>query len=69
MRSLELAWHLDPIIPKKSFVGIHLDVNDNLQYKSAHYRDELVGLVLAQGYTALVKPDAWAASTVADSRC
>lgn len=69
MRSLEVAWYLDKKIPKKSFVGIHLDVNQNLKYKSAHYKEELVGLVLAQGYQCWTKPNSWCASTVADSKC
>ena len=31
MLSLEVAWHLDNLIPKENFVGIHLDVNRNLK--------------------------------------
>ena len=69
MYSLEVAWFLDSKIPKESIIGIHLDVNRNLKFKSAQYKDELVGLIVAQGYNALIKPDAWAASSVADSRC
>jgi len=69
MLSLEVAWYLDQNVPKESIVGIHLDVNRSLKYKSGRYKDELVGLVMAQGFNCLIKPDAWAASTVADSRC
>jgi len=69
MRSLEVAWYLDQKVPSKSIIGIHLDVNSNLKYKSGQYKDELVGLIMAQGFAALVKPDAWASSKVADSRC
>lgn len=69
MLSLEVAWYLDQKIPKESIVGIHLDVNRNLKYKSGQYKDELVGMVMGQGFKALVKPDAWAASSVADAKC
>jgi len=69
MRSLETAWYLDSKVDSKNIIGIHLDVNSNLKYKSAQYKEELVGLVAAQGFNALTKPDAWAASCVADSKC
>ena len=69
MRSLEIAWYLNERIPSESLIGIHLDVNQSLKYKSGQYKDELVGLVVGQGFKALVKPDSWAANSVADSRC
>ena len=69
MRSLETAWYLDSKVNSDNIIGIHLDVNSNLRYKSAKYKDELVGLVAAQGFNALIKPDSWAATTVADSKC
>ena len=69
MRSLEVAWYMDKLIPRESIIGIHLDVNQNLKFKSGKYKDELIGLIVGQGFKALVKPDSWAASTVADSRC
>jgi predicted RNase H-related nuclease YkuK (DUF458 family) len=69
MRSLETAWYLDKQISNKSLIAIHLDVNKNLRYKSAKYKDELVGLITSQGFSACVKPDAWAASSTADKKC
>jgi len=69
MLSLEVGWYLDQKVKKESIIGIHLDVNQSLKFKSGQYKDELVGLIMAQGFQALVKPDAWAASKVADSRC
>ena len=68
MRSLEVAWWLTKRIPASNIVGIHLDVNQSLKFKSGKYKDELVGLIVSQGFKALVKPDAWAASCVADSK-
>ena len=69
MRSLEVAWFLHPKIPSEAVVSIHLDVNDNLKFKSGKYKDELVGLIMAQGFEVTHKPNSWAASSVADSRC
>lgn len=69
MRSLECAWYVQKIIPEKTPMYIHLDVNENLKYKSSKYKDELVGLIAAQGFNALWKPNSWAPSSVADSRC
>ena len=68
-RSLETAWYLDTKIPTESVISIHLDVNDSLTYKSNKYRDELVGLVMGQNFKPLTKPNSWASSSVADSRC
>lgn len=69
MRSLEAAWYLDKQISDKSVIGIHLDVNKNLKFKSAKYKDELVGLVVSQGFLCSVKPDAFAVSCTADKKC
>jgi len=68
MRSLEVGWWLTQHIPMENVIGIHLDVNQSLKFKSGQYKDELIGLVASQGFRALVKPDAWAASSVADSK-
>ena len=68
MLSLELGWFLDRKVSKEKIIGIHLDVNRNLKFKSGQYKDELIGLVAAQGFNALCKPDSWAASGVADKR-
>lgn len=69
MRSLEVAWYIDSKVPSKNIIEIHLDVNANLKYKSAKYKDELIGLVAGQGYSVLIKPNAWAASKSADRKC
>jgi len=69
MRSLETAWFVDGQIADKSFIGVHLDVNANLKFKSAKYKDELVGLIVAQGFSCAIKPDAFGASFAADKKC
>ena len=68
MRSLETAWYINPKIKKNSLV-IHLDVNADLKYRSGQYKDELVGLIMAQGFECTYKPNSWASSKVADSKC
>lgn len=69
MRSLETAWYVDKKVPEKSFLGIHLDVNASLRYESGKYKDELVGLIVAQGFECKIKPDSFAASKCADKKC
>jgi predicted RNase H-related nuclease YkuK (DUF458 family) len=82
-RSIELCKYLENRLFDLSFedelddkdyynnniVGISIDVNNDSKYKSGRYKDMLVGMVIGQGYEALVKPDSWAASSVADNRC
>ena len=69
MRSLEVGWHLNSMISPEDIITIHVDVNENIKFKSGKYKDELVGLVMAQGFEVSHKPHSWAASSVADSRC
>ena len=68
MRSLETAWYVSPKI-KKNTVVIHLDVNADLKFRSGQYKDELVGLIMSQGFDCTYKPNSWASSKVADSKC
>jgi predicted RNase H-related nuclease YkuK (DUF458 family) len=37
-----------------------------VRFKSSAYVQELVGLVVGQGFKALIKPESWAASHAAD---
>jgi uncharacterized protein len=67
MRSLTLAYYLDTRIPKESVIEIHLDVNADPHYKSNMCKEELVGMILAQGerFRPMWKPEAWGANKVA----
>jgi len=69
MRSLETAWYVNPKISTENVLVIHLDINSNLKWQSGQYRDELVGMIAAQGFLCKSKPDAWAASSVSDRKC
>ena len=64
--SVETALFVSAIVPPDTGITIHVDVNADPRYKSGRYHDELVGMVVAQGFHAAVKPDAWASSKVAD---
>lgn len=46
--------------------AVHIDVNRDPKHKSSKYVEELVGLVMGQGFKAVVKPEAFAASHAAD---
>jgi len=54
----------------QNLVGVSIDCNyDEVKGKSGRYKDMLVGMVVAYGWKAFIKPDSWAATTVADARC
>jgi len=54
----------------ENLVGVSIDCNyDEARGKSARYKDMLVGMVLAYGWKAFIKPDSFAASSVADNKC
>ncbi len=70
-RSTELAMELTetPDIGDRMQIdvqAIHIDANVDPKHKSSKYVEELVGLVVGQGFKAVVKPEAWAASHAAD---
>ena len=60
----------DDVDYMKNLVGISIDVNyDEMKGKSGRYKDMLVGMVVAYGWNAFIKPDSFAASAVADKKC
>lgn len=70
-RSTELAMELSetPDIGSRVPIdihAIHIDANVDPKHKSSKYVEELAGLVTGQGFKAVVKPEAWAASHAAD---
>jgi hypothetical protein len=50
----------------KGGLTVHIDANPVVAHKSSAYVQELVGLVVGQGFKALIKPESWAASHAAD---
>jgi len=63
-RSVDLGLKLTGMVPGD--LTVHIDANPIAAHRSSNYVQELVGLVVGQGFKALIKPDAWAASHAAD---
>jgi predicted RNase H-related nuclease YkuK (DUF458 family) len=63
-RSVDLGLKFSPIV--KGELTVHIDANPVVSHKSSAYVQELVGLVVGQGFKALIKPESWAASHAAD---
>lgn len=63
-RSVELGMKLAPVVPGE--MTVHVDANPSERYMSSKYVQELVGLVVGQGFAVRIKPDSWAASHAAD---
>jgi predicted RNase H-related nuclease YkuK (DUF458 family) len=47
-------------------IQVHVDANTNLKWNSGKYHQQLAGMVVGSGFKAVLKPDAWCASHVAD---
>ena len=63
-KSVDLGLQFSPIV--KGDLTVHIDANPVVAHKSSQYVQELVGLVVGQGFKALIKPDSWAATHAAD---
>jgi len=66
--SFELAQHLIERLSSLSFLRfnleIHVDIGEN--GKTKEMIDEVVGMIIANGFSVRIKPHAYAASSVAD---
>ena len=62
--SVDLGLQFSPIVGGE--LSVHIDANPVVTHKSSAYVQELVGLVVGQGFKALIKPESWAASHAAD---
>ena len=65
-RSVQLCFMLQEMLPSNVEIIVDVDLNKNQPHKSANYVHQLVGMVTGQGFKCRAKPDAWAASSVAD---
>jgi uncharacterized protein len=63
-KSVDLGLQFSPIV--KGDLTVHIDANPVVTHKSSEYVQELVGLVVGQGFKALIKPESWAATHAAD---
>ncbi len=64
-RAVYTALMIADVVGDRPF-EVHLDINPNPDHRSSMILKEAVGYVLAQGLTPVLKPDAIAASAVAD---
>jgi uncharacterized protein len=63
-KSVTVAMALAPIVPER--LSVHIDANPEPRHRSSQFVQELVGMVMGQGFRAIIKPDAYAASHAAD---
>jgi predicted RNase H-related nuclease YkuK (DUF458 family) len=63
-KSVDLGLKFSPVV--KGDLTVHIDANPVVSHKSSAYVHELVGLVVGQGFRALIKSESWAASHAAD---
>lgn len=63
--SLEIAVALCEHVDANQ-IQVHVDANTNLIHDSGQYHQQLAGMVVGHGFRAILKPDAWCASHVAD---
>lgn len=63
-KSVDLGLQFSPVV--KGDLSVHIDANPVVQHKSSAYVQELVSLVVGQGFRALIKPESWAATHAAD---
>ena len=61
--SLEIALALCDYVEQ---IQVHVDANTNIKWNSGKYHQQLAGMVVGSGFKAVLKPDAWCASHVAD---
>lgn len=64
--SVSLALELNGVLTDQDHLTVHVDANPNTDFKSSAYVKELTSLVLGQGFKAVLKPNSWLASHIAD---
>lgn len=64
--SVEIALHLSSVLPEQTDLSVHIDANTNVRYRSSSYVKELTGMVVGNGFNAVVKPDSFASSHIAE---
>ncbi len=63
--SLEIATALCEYVEADT-IQVHVDANTNLKWGSGQYHQQLAGMVVGHGFKAILKPNAWCSSHVAD---
>ncbi len=70
VKAVKCALWLDTILMPLNLkvIEIHEDINSNKKYKSNDMLKAIVGYIEAVGYKPIIKPNAWVASTIANSK-
>lgn len=63
--AIELGMDISEKVPNVK-LELHLDINSDKKAASNKLVDSLTGYVKASGFNCKIKPEAWAASTIAD---
>lgn len=68
-RAVQVAKIVDELLKDTPYnvQQIHCDLNSNKKYKSNKAVEMCVGYITGNNYKAIIKPDAYAASSIADS--
>ena len=64
--ALEIAHQLKQKFPSKN-INVHLDLNPDKRFASSKVLTNAVSWVNSFGYNAIVKPNSWASSGLADA--
>jgi hypothetical protein len=69
-KSIEVAGEVAELLDLYEIpLAIHADINPNPKHESNKALQSAVGYILGMGYDFKIKPEAYAASTVADNKC
>ena len=69
-KSIEIASQVAELMDVYEIpLEIHADINPNPKHDSNKALQSAVGYILGMGYDFKIKPDAYAASTIADNKC
>ena len=70
IKAVKCALWLDTVIEEYGLCveEIHEDINSNKKYRSNDMLKSIVGYIEAVGFKPIIKPNAWVASTIADSK-
>lgn len=64
--SVSTGLAINEFVPDLADMTVHIDANPNVKFRSSDYVKELTSMVVGNGFKAVLKPEAWCASHVAD---
>jgi len=64
--SLETALEIAEEFSENVEIVVHIDCNNSMKHKSGQYKEQLIGMIVGQGFKCCIKPEAFAAQSVAN---